>query len=84
MKLAVVNPGLALRQTTNASKPGRKTSERQKEKQVEKNGSEKGRRDRERYHIERIGRLFRAPQQLWSKKDVLSLGKINFLIDEYG
>lgn len=47
-------------------------------KQIKKNGFEKGRRDRERHHLERISRLFRAPQQDWTKKDLLSLGKIIF------
>ena len=50
-------------------------------KHVKKNGSEKARRDWERYYLERISRLFRAPRHLWSKKDVLSLGEIISLID---
>jgi len=51
------------------------------EKKVKKNRSEKERRDGERHHMKRISRLFKAPQQPWSKKDVLSLGKTIFLID---
>ena len=52
-------------------------------KNVKKNEAEKERRSGERYHIARMSRLFRVPvsRQPWSKKDVLSLGKIIFLID---
>jgi len=48
---------------------------------TKKNGSEKARRNSERHHLERISRLFKAPRQLWSKKEVLILGEIIFLID---
>ena len=81
MKLAVVNQQPTLRQSAGSSKPGRETGREKKEKSVKKNGKEKGRRDTERHHLERISRLFRATGQRWSKKDVLSLGKKNFLID---
>ena len=67
-----------LHQSTSTSRPGKKASG---EKQAKKNGLEKGRRDRERHHLERTSRLFRAPERYWSEKEVLSLGEINFLID---
>ena len=54
------------------------------ERQLKKSAAEKGRRDRERHHLERISRLFKAPEQHWAKKDVLGLGKIIFLIDGRG
>ena len=69
-------------QSINRPGPKRKTGGEQKEKRVRKNGSEKGRRDRERHHLARISRLFKAPKEHWSKKEVLSLGEIFFLIDE--
>ena len=51
--------------------------------QVKKNGTEKARRNSERHHLDRISRLFKAPQQRpqWSKKEVLILGESIFLID---
>lgn len=50
---------------------------------VKKNGTEKARRDSERHHLDRISRLFKAPQQRpqWSKKEVLILGESILLID---
>ena len=75
-----VNQQPALRQLTGRSKPAQRTGNEQ-EKKVKKGRFEKGRRDREWYNLERISRLFKAPRQLWSKKEVLSLGEILFLID---
>jgi len=78
-----MNQDLALRQSGGASRNGQKMEMEgeQAGKRTKKNGSEKARRGSERHHLERISRLFKAPQQLWSKKDVLSLGESMFLID---
>jgi len=50
-------------------------------RRAKKNESEKARRVSERHHLERISRFFKAPRQLWSKRDLLSLGESIFLID---
>ena len=67
----------ALRYAQSAAKPGLGRTERH----AKKNGSEKARRDLERYNLERISSFFRTPRQQWSKKDVLSFGEQIFLID---
>ena len=76
-----MNQQPALRKAPGTSKLGQRTGGGRTEKVAKKNESEKVRRDGERHHLERISRLFKAPQQAWSKKDVLSLGKLIFLID---
>ena len=78
-----VNQQPALWRPSNAPKP-REGTDKRSEKQVEKSKKEKNRRDVERHHLERISRMFlREPQmQGWSKKALLTLGKISFLIDE--
>ena len=78
-----MNQRPALRQSANTSKPGQRMDVKGKERQVKKNKSEKARRDCERHYLDRISRLFKAPQQQpqWAKKDVLSLGETIFLID---
>ena len=80
-KLAAVNQQPALRRPPGTSQPGRVMCGERMGKYARKNGTEKERRDWERHHLERISRLFKATRQLWSKKEVLSLGKIIFLID---
>ena len=75
-KLAVVNQGSGLRRSAGASR--RRTGDEQNTK---KNGTEKARRDLERHHLERVSCLFRVSREQWSKKDVLSLGEMIFLID---
>ena len=43
--------------------------------------SEAVRRDAERHQLERMCLLFNAPKSGWTRREVLSLGKITFLID---
>ena len=76
-----MNQQPVLRRSAGTSKPAQKAGGGRSEKEVKKNDSEKVKRDGERRHLERISRLFKAPRQPWSKKDVLSLGKTIFLID---
>jgi hypothetical protein len=80
-QLTVVNQQPSLRQSTDTSKPKQRSGGERMEKQIKKSESEKVRRDEERLQLARISRLFRAPRGLWSKKDVLSLGKTKFLIN---
>lgn len=81
--MAAVNPNPALRQSGGVSRNGQKMEMEgdQAGKRAKKNESEKARRVSERDHLERISRLFKAPRQLWSKRDLLSLGESIFLID---
>ena len=61
-----------------------KSAERAKTKSEardKKRKSEAVRRDAERCQLERMCLLFRAPRNGWTRKEVLSLGKITFLTD---
>ena len=71
----------SLRQAQISSRSKGKATVPQTDNRVKRNVSEKARRDMERYHLERMSFLFEAPRQLWSKKDILSLGENFFLID---
>ena len=76
-----MNQQPVLLQSTGGPRPGKKTNDKQSEKQAKKRRLEKERRDRECNHLARISRLFhKAPRQHWSKKEVLSLGEMVFLI----
>jgi len=48
---------------------------------AKKSKSEMKRRDAERHQLERMCSLFKAPKRGWTRKEALSLGEINFLID---
>ena len=76
-----VNQQPVLCQSTSTSKPGQRMGGLQMEKHAKKNGTGKARRDWERHRLERIGRLSKALQQQWAKKEVLGLGGTIFLID---
>ena len=58
-----------------------RTEKIKSETKAKKSESEAVRRDAERYHLERMCLLFRAPAKGWTRKEVLSLGKITFHID---
>jgi len=51
------------------------------EARANKSKSEAARRDAERCQLERMCLLFKAPTNGWTRREVLSLGKIIFLID---
>jgi hypothetical protein len=53
---------------------------KEEERRVRRNKVEKERREREWDQLNRIGRLFKAPRLGWTKKEVLTLGKIISLI----
>ena len=52
------------------------------EARAKKSESEAARRDAERRQLERMCLLFKAPRNGWTRKEVLSLGKITFLNNE--
>jgi hypothetical protein len=74
-RLMVVNQQLALRQQAGGSREGKGGCTKELRRKSE---AEKERRGDERDPIDRISRLFRAPPKLWTKKDVLCLGKTIF------
>jgi hypothetical protein len=73
-----VNQSPALRKPTYSSKTGKGVRLNQTEDQVRKNMEEKSGRDLERFHLERISRLFKVPhlEKTWTRVGVLSFGKI--------
>ena len=71
-------------QTEGQARKGKsvaRTGKTKPETQAKKSESEAVRRDAERYQLERMCLLFRSPAKGWTRKEVLSLGKITFLID---
>jgi len=66
---------------TRKGKSVERTRKVKPETQAKKTKSEAVRRDAERYHLERMCLLFRAPAKGWTRREVLSFGKITFLID---
>jgi hypothetical protein len=79
-RLVVVNQRLALR--WQAGGPGARKAKGGHTKELRKRSTaEKGRRVNERDPVERIGRLFRALQKPWTKKEALCLGKTIFHVD---
>ena len=53
----------------------------QNQKKVKRSQTEKERRAHERHSLGRVSRLFRAPTNMWSKREVLCLGEISFHVD---
>ncbi|KAF9783213.1 hypothetical protein BJ322DRAFT_141439 [Thelephora terrestris] len=78
-RLAPVNQQPALRQSVGAPEARGKASGKQTERRRKRNEVEKARRDQERHQVERISRLFRASEKVWSKKDALGLAIIFLL-----
>ena len=73
-------------QTEGRARKGKsveRTGKIKSETQVKKSQSEAVRREAERCHLERMCLLFKAPAKGWTRKEVLSLGKITFFIDGY-
>jgi len=85
-KLVAVNQLPALRSPSNNPHTGKGARLEQTEDRVKKNLREKSKRGGERFHLERISRLFKAvgPGQTWTRVDVLSFGKIVSHVDEGG
>ena len=80
-RLAAINHRPMLRLPIGGPQPGEKVAVRA-ESLAKKGEMEKAKRDEERDQLERMSCLFRTkPQQVWSRKGVLSLGEKNFLID---
>ena len=73
-----VNQYPALRPSTTTPKTGKGARLEQTESRVKKNAQEKGKRDSERHHLERVSRLFKVadPRQTWTRTQVLSFGEM--------
>ena len=84
-----VNQGPSLRRLVVTSEPKQSAGDEQAErrtrkgKSAKKSQSEAVRRDAERCQLQRMCLLFKAPRNGWTRKEVLSLGEIAFLIDEH-
>ena len=63
------------------SKPEGRSEEIKSKERANKRESEMVRRGAERHELERMCSLFKAPRNGWTRKEALSLGEINFLID---
>ena len=69
------------RDQTGKSEPEGRSKETKSKERANKRESEMVRRGAERHELERMCSLFKAPRNGWTRKEALSLGEINFLID---
>ena len=69
-------------QAERQSRKGKSVERAGKAKSAKKSQSEAVRRDAERCQLQRMCLLFKAPRNGWTRKEVLGLGEIAFLIDE--
>src|ERR1700735_491031 len=81
-RLEDVNEQLGLRQRSGDPEAWRKDGE-QTEELVKKCETEKVRRGHVLTPLQRISYLFKAPPKLWTKKEVMCLGKTIFHVCEW-